>query len=194
MKCIVYFDGACEPKNPGGVGTYGYVIYIDNIKIREDYGIVCEPNPDCTNNVAEYTALIKALEWLVSNDYSEMCSELIIHGDSQLVIKQIEGKYSVKSSRILPLYEKVLELLSKFHHVIPAWIRRDVNVEADKLSKRAYEEYMDNHPELVEKFRKYLATPKQIELLKAFKIEHHRYISRFEASRILHKILKRIRR
>ncbi|WP_243674943.1 hypothetical protein [Vulcanisaeta distributa] len=65
--------GACEPKNPGGVGTYGFLILDEKGNtIHEGYGIACEPGPGCTNNIAEYTGLVKALEWLVGNGYSAL--------------------------------------------------------------------------------------------------------------------------
>ena len=60
----VYFDGACEPVNPKGIATYGYVVYRNGKKIREDCGLV-GIGQGATNNIAEYTALIKALEYLI---------------------------------------------------------------------------------------------------------------------------------
>ncbi|WP_243675002.1 ribonuclease HI [Vulcanisaeta distributa] len=122
---VAYFDGACEPRNPGGVGTYGFVIYgNEDDVVHEDYGIACEPSPKCTNNVAEYTGLIKALEWLVGNGYSG--SRVIIRGDSQLVIRQLMGVYSVRAEHLRPLYDRALELLKNFSAKLE-WVPRERN-------------------------------------------------------------------
>src|SRR5512137_2298452 len=59
----IYFDGLCRPRNPGGVATYGYVIYRDGEKIKSGYGVVGS-GPGMTNNVAEYSALKQAAEWV----------------------------------------------------------------------------------------------------------------------------------
>jgi ribonuclease HI len=134
FEIIGYFDGLCEPKNPGGIATYGYVIYTPEQKI-EGYGIATKPySKNSTNNVAEYTAIICLMEKLLSLNFF---SPLIL-GDSQLVVMQINGKYSVKSPRILPLYRRAMELKEKLKAVIK-WIPRELNIEADQLSRRAYE-------------------------------------------------------
>ncbi|WP_243665646.1 ribonuclease HI [Vulcanisaeta sp. JCM 16159] len=109
---VAYFDGACEPRNPGGVGTYGFVIYgNEGNVVHEDYGIACEPSPNCTNNVAEYTGLIRALEWLLGNGFGG--SRITVRGDSQLVIRQLMGVYSVRAEHLRPLHDRALELLKK---------------------------------------------------------------------------------
>ena len=67
----VYFDGLCEP-NPGGVATFGFVVKRDGKKIHEGHGLAGTPKtPQATNNVAEYTGLIRALEWLVAQKVKE---------------------------------------------------------------------------------------------------------------------------
>ena len=59
----LYFDGLCRPRNPGGVATYGYVIYKDGKKVKRGYGVVGS-GTGMTNNVAEYSALKRAAEWV----------------------------------------------------------------------------------------------------------------------------------
>ncbi|BDR91035.1 ribonuclease HI [Vulcanisaeta souniana] len=185
---VVYFDGACEPRNPGGVGTYGFVVYGGNGNVvHEDYGIACEPSPNCTNNVAEYTGLIRALEWLVGHGFSN--SRLIVHGDSQLVIRQLMGVYSVRAEHLKPLHNKALELLRNFDAKLE-WVPREENARADELSKKAYIEYLDNHPELVEALSQYFATEKQLASLKELGIEPYKYMSKMEANRLIRKLLK----
>jgi dTDP-4-dehydrorhamnose reductase len=66
MTIVAYFDGLCEP-NPGGVATYGFVVKKDGKKVHEGHGLAGTPKtPQATNNVAEYTGLIKALEWFLA--------------------------------------------------------------------------------------------------------------------------------
>ena len=85
----MFFDGLCEPKNPGGVATYGFVLYKENVYLHSEYGLAAEPGSDnATNNVAEYTGMLKGLEWLVDKNLKE---DLEIFGDSQLVMGSISS-------------------------------------------------------------------------------------------------------
>jgi ribonuclease HI len=86
----------------------------------------------------EYTRIIKALEWLLANNYEN--ENIIIRGDSQLVINQIKASFKVKAPKIIPLYLKVVSLISKFNYIQFEWISREKNKEADKLSYLAYED------------------------------------------------------
>ncbi|QKQ99808.1 ribonuclease HI family protein [Metallosphaera tengchongensis] len=135
MKALGRFDGLCEPKNPGGIATYGFVIYLDN-EVIEGFGLAEEPwSENSTNNVAEYVAIICLLRKLLSIGVDEV----IVEGDSQLVIKQLTGEYSVKSERVKPLYSIALSLIKKFKKIELRWIPRDKNKDADRLSRIAYE-------------------------------------------------------
>ena len=137
----LFFDGLCEPQNPGGVACYGFVAYrgssSESLKLFEGHGVAAEPGPDTTHNVGEYTGLIKGLEWVRENTDDR---NLEILGDSQLVIRQLTGEYKVRSSRLMPFYQKTLPLLQKFHWTA-TWIPRDQNAIADSLSEKAYTEY-----------------------------------------------------
>ena len=136
----VYYDGACEPRNPGGVATYGFVIYERNVKISEGYGLAAEPWSDgASNNVAEYTGMIKALKWLIEHGYEGV--DLVVRGDSQLSIRQMQGVYEVRAPRIMPLYEEALRLTKRFQKVRFQWIPRERNEEADMLSQLALRDY-----------------------------------------------------
>jgi len=133
---VIFFDGACLPVNPGGIATYGFVIKLGD-KTISDCGVVCERGG--TNNIAEYTALIKALEKAIK----EKVESVKIYGDSQLVVYQINGIYSVRSERIIPLYEKAIELLKHFKRWKISWIPREENKEADELSRKAFLDYVE---------------------------------------------------
>ncbi len=166
-----YFDGLCEPVNPGGVATYGYVIYRGGIEIVSGYGIIGAGmlGDDTSNNIAEYYALIKLLEKLIELGIKR---DIEIYGDSLLVINQINGVYRVKSTKIKPLYERVLELLNILQNVKLIWIPREMNREADRLSYKAYVEFMEKYSrEALQYYKRYLVSEKQSTALRRLGIE-----------------------
>ena len=139
---IVNFDGLCEPKNPGGVATYGLTIKKEGKTIHQESGLA-EADPwstDASNNVAEYSGIIKGLEWLLKHKLNH--SPVIIRGDSRLVIHQLRGTFKVKAPRIVGLYKKSFDLATKFSNIHFEWIERSLNTEADLLSRIAYAKYL----------------------------------------------------
>ncbi|MEM4444127.1 MAG: RNase H family protein [Thermofilum sp.] len=98
----VYFDGLCEPVNPGGIAAYSFAAYRDGGLQPAILGAGYRGDK-VTNNVAELTALIRALEWLVANGYAG--GKLVVKGDSRLVIRQLQGRYAVRSAHRPPLQE-----------------------------------------------------------------------------------------
>jgi ribonuclease HI len=123
----VRFLGQCLPRNPGGIACYAYIIRNkEGHLLHESCGLAAEPNsPSSTNSVANYTALIRALEWLIKNGYS---NDIIkVYGNSKLVISQInDGEVAaIRSStnknniskNTLPLYMKVMKLKPKFYYI-----------------------------------------------------------------------------
>jgi ribonuclease HI len=121
----VRFLGQCLPRNFGGIACYAYIIRNkEGLLLNESCGLAAEPNsPSSTNSVANYTALIRALEWLIKNRYS---NDIIkVYGNSKLVISQInDGEVVISSSNknkmsknTLPLYTKVMRLKSKFYYI-----------------------------------------------------------------------------
>jgi ribonuclease HI len=123
----VRFLGQCVPKNFGGIACYAYIIRNkEGHLLDESCGLAAEPNsPSSTNSVANYTALIRALEWLIKNHYR---NDIIkVYGNSKLVISQVnEGEVdAIRSSNnnnnisknTLPLYTKVMKLKSKFYYI-----------------------------------------------------------------------------
>jgi ribonuclease HI len=146
----IYFDGLCQPINPGGIACYAFVVKSDGKTIYNDYGVVGEPfSNDSTNNVAEYTALAKALEWLVANNL--IADKVEIKSDSQLIVNHLSGNYKVKAKRIIPLYHRVLLLKSKFHDVQIKWVPREKNREADMLTNKAYNRALQENPDYLDK-------------------------------------------
>jgi ribonuclease HI len=128
MVYTLKFDGCCKP-NPGDIGI-GVIILNDNMK---EIIQISEKGGYGTNNQAEYTAIIRGLEELIKT-YS---GELLVQGDSQLVINQLKGEWKVKKRDLIPLFNKVKELEAKFDNIKYSWIGREKNKEADKLSAKA---------------------------------------------------------
>lgn len=132
----VHFDGACQPPKGGGVATYGFTIESPDMHYEEK-GLAVPPwTPRATNNVAEYTAAIRALDWLRGHGYS---GPVRMMGDSQLVIRQIQGQYRVHAPHLQEYHAHLLYLARQFRHVDWAWIPREANLRADELSKEALE-------------------------------------------------------
>jgi ribonuclease HI len=132
----IYFDGLCRPRNPGGVATYGYVVYRNGKKVNNGKGVVGS-GAGMTNNVAEYSALKCAVKWVCRH-----CSdnEIVITGDSQLVIHQMSGIWQIHSATSKKFVPEIRRLLEgrKTRFV---WIPREQNAEADLLSNLAYSQH-----------------------------------------------------
>jgi len=130
----------CEPKNPGGVATFGFTVDRDGKRVHEDAGLAAKPySEQATNNVAEYTGVLRALEWLVDNGCEK--EKVLVRGDSDLVIKQMNGEYKVKSPLLAPLHKEARSLAMKFGSLKFEWVPREENRDADALTNRAYAEF-----------------------------------------------------
>jgi len=103
----VYFDGLCQPCNPGGTACYAHTVKNGENTIHRKFGVAAY---NSTNNVAVYTAIIRALEWLLANNYQN--EKIIVIGDYKLVIRQIERNSKVKAPNIIPLYHNAMSLTS----------------------------------------------------------------------------------
>ncbi len=133
QHCIIYTDGGSRG-NPGRAGI-GFVIWDSKYKKiaehKEYIGIT-------TNNVAEYTALIKGLEKCKSVTKEEVS----VFMDSELIVRQMQGKYKVKTEHIKPLFSQVKKLELSFKKVTFTHVPRE-NVyqkEADRLVNEALDE------------------------------------------------------
>jgi ribonuclease HI len=131
----IWFDGACEPVNPGGHGTYGIVVEQGGEIVHKERGYIGE-DEGITNNVAEYEALVAALEHTRA-EYPD--APVTVYGDSQLVIRQLTGEYAVRSPRLRPLWQDARRLANQLD-VEFEWVPREQNERADALSREAYYE------------------------------------------------------
>jgi ribonuclease HI len=125
MKLIAHVDGAARG-NPGPAGMGVVLTDSEGNTIRE----VAEPLGITTNNVAEYRALIRALE----EARALGCSQIAVVTDSELMERQINGQYTVKAEHLIPLYYRAMWLLSQFDHAVVTHTRRENNRRADALS------------------------------------------------------------
>lgn len=128
----VYFDGACEPINPGGTASYGVIIKKDGREIYRESKIVCT-GPAASNNVAEYNGLIAALRWLYKDYRNE---KIECFGDSKLVIEQMNGNWSIKKGLYVEHALKCQGAIQHFSNISLHWVPREKNI-ADDISKGA---------------------------------------------------------
>jgi ribonuclease HI len=127
MSFTLFFDGACRG-NPGPMAI-GAVLLENGKKVKE----LSENIGRGTNNIAEWNALIGGLKLALAHG----CRELEVKGDSQLVIRQISGKYQVKSDNLIPLFNEARKLCTKFEKINFKWVERENNSYTDGLSNKA---------------------------------------------------------
>jgi ribonuclease HI len=136
MKIKAYFDGCCEPVNPGGTASYGAVVFINDVRIWDCSKIfypVKGKEKETSNNVAEYSGFIAILEYLIENELEG--SQITIYGDSKLVIEQMKGNWRMVKGFYLPFAKRAKELVRNFKKLKLVWIPREQNSIADELSK-----------------------------------------------------------
>ena len=127
----VICDGGCLKH--GTDQAYGYGSY--RIRTRQGHEVIerLDFGPSVTNNIAEYRALIGALEDVASRieKAGRQVEEfnIAVKSDSQLVVNQVNGNWKIKRLHLRPLADKAKALLSKFQHTRLTWVSRD-NVEA----------------------------------------------------------------
>jgi ribonuclease HI len=124
-------DGASRG-NPGPAGFGVHVAGGDGEVAVELYGYLGQ----ATNNVAEYQGLLHALRWALKQG----AREIEVFSDSELLVRQMGGRYRVKNPGLQPLYREASELLSRFERARISHVRREANREADALANRALDE------------------------------------------------------
>lgn len=145
----IFFDGACEPVNPGGIATAGwYILGEDGAELVRGHRVVAR-GAGATNNVAEWSALGFALRWLLDHRQADARgAELLIHGDSQLVCNQLTLRWRCNKAHLLRLRDRCRELLKQLalESWRAEWVPRERNERADELSKLAYVEATGRRP------------------------------------------------
>ena len=92
-----------------------------------------------TSNVAEYRALLEGL----SEALRRGVKRLAVRSDSELMVRQLQGAYRVRNEGLKPLYKEALKKLDRFESVEVVHVRRERNVQADRLVNEALDRQAD---------------------------------------------------
>ncbi|MCY1042509.1 ribonuclease HI family protein [Corallococcus sp. bb12-1] len=129
----VYSDGAARG-NPGPAGAGAVLMDTQGVVIARLGRFLGRQ----TNNYAEYMGLLLGLQ----HARTMGAREVEVYADSELLIRQLDGRYQVKSATLKPLFQEVQKLLKTFSKVKLAHVPRAQNAEADEMSNRAIDERM----------------------------------------------------
>jgi ribonuclease HI len=128
-RLTLYTDGASRG-NPGPAAI--------GVNILDSGGktvaVISECLAACTNNQAEYRAVIAGLEKALELG----ATDVLLCSDSELVMHQLSGKYRVKNEALKPLYDKTAALIRRFHSFTTLCVPREQNREADRLANLAF--------------------------------------------------------
>ncbi|MCL4509411.1 MAG: ribonuclease HI family protein [Chloroflexi bacterium] len=127
-RLVAMVDGASRG-NPGEAAL-GVVVSLDGKAVIRRIG---QRLGLCTNNRAEYLALIRTLEEAVRLN----ADELVVFMDSQLVVQQMNGAWKVRDPGLVPLKQQADTLVTRLPKVTFAWNPRAMNREADRLANEA---------------------------------------------------------
>lgn len=125
---IAHIDGGSRG-NPGPAGYGAYITDSDGRPLAE----LCDFLGVQTNNFAEYSGLIAALEYAVEHGYRSVK----IVSDSELLVKQIKGQYKVRSEALLSIYAEAKAMIRKLEHFEIRHVLRHLNKDADRLANQA---------------------------------------------------------
>jgi len=132
-----FSDGASRG-NPGDSGIGIVIRTPEGEKLLEEGAYI----GTTTNNVAEYTAFLALLDKV----RQMTCTHLIVHSDSELMVRQLTGKYKVRNANLREYYQKAIDMLAQLP--FPVEIRhvvREENSEADRLANMG----IDRHKQVL---------------------------------------------
>lgn len=131
---VIYADGASRG-NPGPAAI-GAIIKDEGgrlmARLSQRIGVT-------TNNQAEYKAIIAALEEAIRLG----ARQVELNSDSELVVKQLNGRYRVKKAELKPLYQEVKQLQNRLESFTLTYVPRQQNIQADKLANAALDSAVD---------------------------------------------------
>jgi len=136
MKNVVIYSDGASKGNPGDAGI-GVVISTEDGTVLREIG---EYIGQTTNNVAEYTALIRGLREAADLG----ATSVDISTDSELMARQLSGVYKVKSPNLKPLFEETVGLLRHFKRVSISHVMRELNKRADQLANEGVRNHKAN--------------------------------------------------
>jgi ribonuclease HI len=127
----------CDGGSRGNPGPAGFGVYIQD----ERGAVVAELSEYLgrkTNNYAEYSGLLAALQFALDKDYPR----LKVISDSELMVKQLKGQYRVNSPELRPLYDEAKRRIAKLHAFQAQHVLREKNKQADRLANLAMDRGM----------------------------------------------------
>jgi ribonuclease HI len=132
----LYIDGGSRG-NPGPAAI-GFVVFEGEKREIYRYG---EKIENCTNNIAEYRALIAALSYATVYNWEkskkiDSKEQVIVYSDSELLVKQINRHYRVRSAKLSPLFLHAIELMEKRGGIEVKHVARKENHIADWIVNR----------------------------------------------------------
>jgi ribonuclease HI len=136
-----WFVAHCDGGSRGNPGPSGYGAVVEDpqgrtvARLSQFLGIH-------TNNHAEYSGLLAVLQWALEND----APRLRVVSDSELMVKQMQGKYKVASPVLRPLYDQARRLAAKLERFEMRHTLRGGNREADRLANEAMDKGMGRNP------------------------------------------------
>ena len=127
----------CDGGSRGNPGPAGFGVYIEGPQ-GEKLAELSEYLGKATNNVAEYSALLAALDWALQSGRRR----LRVVGDSELLVKQMQGRYKVNSPDLRPLYEEAKRRVAQLDMFRIEHVLRGKNQKADRLANLAMDKGM----------------------------------------------------
>jgi ribonuclease HI len=134
VHLVMSIDGAARG-NPGPAGV-GVVIKEAGGTFRRE---LWEYIGESTNNAAEYQALLLGL----TEAARLQATGIRVRSDSELLVRQMEGRYRVKHPRLMELHSRARDLIREFRSFEIEHVRRELNDEADALANRAIDQALD---------------------------------------------------
>ena len=135
------FTAHCDGGSRGNPGPSGYGAVVEDAqgrtvaRLSEFLGIQ-------TNNYAEYSGLLAVLRWALEHGAKRLC----VVSDSELMVKQMQGKYKVASPVLRPLYEEARKMARRIEEFEIRHTLRGGNKEADALANEAMDKGMGKRP------------------------------------------------
>lgn len=141
-KLTINCDGGARGNpGPAGIGVYATVNGNPLFSLSEYIG-------EATNNIAEYTAVIRCLEYLLANQIKAETVDFFL--DSELIVKQIKGEYKIKQPHLQKLHQTTKDLLhllinNQLTHTINfTHIKRELNQQSDDLANQALDQHLSS--------------------------------------------------
>ena len=136
-----WISAHCDGGARGNPGPSGY-----GALIQDEAGLVLAELSEFlgvrTNNFAEYSGLLGCLQWALDNGYKN----LRVVSDSELMVKQIQGKYKVNSPDLKPLWQEAKNRIAKLEGFEISHALRHKNKDADRLANEAMDRGMKRSP------------------------------------------------